>query len=224
MSGHREKRSKRQHEPLDVHMADDDEGDSSQLNVVSGRQMRSRKRSTADDVIEKSDGSSSSDDEVEDETYRVEHRAGKGPVQQESSEDAEDEEEESENDDVEGGGDAPIITKPRYPFGRAPTNYFGDGMTETVKRLRRENPYAEARNAIDPRFWSTFLQDFYTTVILKKSKITHEAQYVDWEYMARKNNVVFDEVIAACEDKRIKHLIGFKHSWNKEMVKELCSR
>ena len=45
MSGHREKRSNRQHDPLDVHMADDDEGDSSQLNVVSGRQLRSRKRS-----------------------------------------------------------------------------------------------------------------------------------------------------------------------------------
>ena len=151
MSGHREKRSKRQHDPSDVHMADDDEGGSSHLNVVSGRQLRSRKRSAADDIIEESDGSSSSDDEVEDETYRVEHRVGKGPVQQESSEDAEDEEEESEDDD-EAGGDAPVITKPRYPFGRAPTNYFGDGMTETVKRLRGENPYAEARSDRDLRF------------------------------------------------------------------------
>src|SRR6185312_3251988 len=44
MSGHREKRSKCQHDP-NVHMADDDEGGSSQLNVVSGRQLRSRKRS-----------------------------------------------------------------------------------------------------------------------------------------------------------------------------------
>ena len=152
MSGHREKRSKRQHDPSDVHMADDDEGDSSQLNVVSGRQMRSRKRSAADDIIEESDVSSSSDDEVEDETYRVEHRAGKCPVQQESSEDAEDEEEKSEDDDDEVDGDAPVITKPRYPFGRAPTNYFGDGMTETVKRLRGENSYAEARSARDHRF------------------------------------------------------------------------
>ena len=40
MSGHREKRSKRQHDPSDVHMADDDEGGSSHLNVVSGRQLR----------------------------------------------------------------------------------------------------------------------------------------------------------------------------------------
>ena len=41
---------------------------------------------------------------------------------------------------------------------------------------------------------------------MKKAKITHEAQ-LDWEYMARKNNIVFDEVIAACADKRIKHLM-----------------
>ena len=45
--------------------------------MVSGRELRPRKRSAADDIIEESDGSFSSDDEVEDETYRVEHRAGK---------------------------------------------------------------------------------------------------------------------------------------------------
>ena len=48
-------------------------------------------------------------------------------------------------------------------------------MTETVIRLRGENPYAEERTTRDLRFWSRFQQDFYTTVIMKKSKITHEA-------------------------------------------------
>jgi len=199
-------------------MADADEGGSSHLNVVSGRELRSRKKPAACDFREESNGSSSSDDEVEDETYRVEHRSGKGPVQQDNSEEGDDDEGEESEDVDDAGGDAPVITKPRYPFGRAPTNYFGDGMTETVKRLRSENPYAEARSARDPRFWSSFQQDFYTTVILKKSKITHEAQYVDWEYMARKNNVIFNEVMAECANKRIKALMGFKHSWNKEII------
>ena len=81
MSGGHERRTKRRQDPSDIHMADADEGGSSHLNVVSGRELRLRKRSAADDIIEESDGSSSSDDEVEDETYRVEHRAGKGPVQ-----------------------------------------------------------------------------------------------------------------------------------------------
>ncbi|RLM75559.1 hypothetical protein C2845_PM15G02290 [Panicum miliaceum] len=52
-------------------------------------------------------------------------------------------------------------------------------MTETMKRLRREDPYSEPKTGRDARFWTPFQQDFYTTVILKKSKITHEAQYVD---------------------------------------------
>ena len=193
-------------------MADADEGGSSHLNVVSDRILRTRKRAATSEILEDSNGSSSSDDDVDDEPYRVEHRAGKGPVQQDNSEEADDDEEKESEDDEDAGG-APIITRPRYPFGLAPTNYFGDGMTNTVKRLRGENPYAEARSARDPRFLSTFQQNFYTTVILKKSEITHEAQYVDWEYMARKKNVVFNEVIATCADKRIKVLMGFKHSW-----------
>ncbi|RLN09539.1 hypothetical protein C2845_PM11G06520 [Panicum miliaceum] len=174
------------------------------------------------DIEGGSNGSSSnsSDDEVEDETFRVEHRTGKGPAER----DSEDEEEGaigadgSDNDEGDGSEDEdandtepPIINRPRYPFGRAP-NYFGDGMTETVKRLRRENPYNEHNSARDARFWTPFQQDFYTTIILKKSKITHEAQYVDWEHMARKNDPIFDQVIAACAEKRIKHLMGFKHS------------
>jgi len=36
--------------------------------------------------------------------------------------------------------------------------------------------------------------------------------------MQRKNNAIFDEVMAACEEKRIKHLMGFRHGWNKEII------
>ena len=28
----------------------------------------------------------------------------------------------------------------------------------------------------------------------------------------------FNEVIAVCEEKRISHLMGFKHGWNKEII------
>ena len=36
--------------------------------------------------------------------------------------------------------------------------------------------------------------------------------------MARKNNAIFNEVMAECANKRIKALMGFKHSWNKEII------
>ena len=51
MSGHREKKSKHQHDSSDVHMADADEGVSSHLNVVSGRELKPRKRSAAQLMI-----------------------------------------------------------------------------------------------------------------------------------------------------------------------------
>ena len=51
MSGHHGKRSKHRHDPSDIHMADADEGGSSHLNVVSGRELRPRKRSAAQLMI-----------------------------------------------------------------------------------------------------------------------------------------------------------------------------
>ena len=37
-------------------------------------------------------------------------------------------------------------------------------------------------------------------------------------YGQEDHNVIFTEVMAACADKRIKVLMGFKHSWNKEII------
>jgi hypothetical protein len=55
-------------------------------------------------------------------------------------------------------------------------------------------------------------------VIIKKPKITHKAQYVDWEHMARKNDPIFNEVISYCERQRVKELMGFQQDWNKEII------
>jgi hypothetical protein len=54
--------------------------------------------------------------------------------------------------------------------------------------LRDKNPYEDARTASDPRFWEKFQQHYYATVIIKKPKITHKAQHVDWGHMARKDD------------------------------------
>ena len=36
--------------------------------------------------------------------------------------------------------------------------------------------------------------------------------------MIRKNNAIFNEVIGACAEKRIRHLMGFRHGWNREII------
>ena len=74
------------------------------------------------------------------------------------------------NDENTGCAAVPIVFRPRYAYGTAPTNYFGDGITGTIKRLRGEDPYSEPRTARDLMFWTLFQQDFYTTVIMKSPR------------------------------------------------------
>jgi hypothetical protein len=55
-------------------------------------------------------------------------------------------------------------------------------------------------------------------VIIKNPKITHKAQYVDWEHMAIKSDPIFDEVISNRERQRVKTLMGFRQDQNKEII------
>jgi hypothetical protein len=92
-------------------------------------------------------------------------------------------------------------------------------MADTGEAEMSQSSY-EARTATYYRFWTIFQQDYYTTAVItsRKAKITNNAQYVDWEFMERKNNPIIDEVIQDCEEKGIKVFMGFKHHWNKELI------
>ncbi|RLN11491.1 hypothetical protein C2845_PM09G24890 [Panicum miliaceum] len=152
---------------------DPNEGGSSHTDVDKGRTLRSKgqKRAPSGDIEGGSNGSTSnsSDDEVEDETFRVEQRTSKGPAEDVSEDEEEgvagadgsdDDEDDGSEDEDAGDAEPPFINRPRYPFGRAPTNFFGDGFTETVKRLRREDLYSEPKTTRDARFWTPFQQIF----------------------------------------------------------------
>jgi hypothetical protein len=96
--------------------------------------------------------------------------------------------------------------------------YHGTGMTKKLQKLRDKDPYASKRTASDRRFWATFQQDYYATVIIKKPKITHMAQYVDWTYMESKGDPIFTELSTVCGRQRVKGLMGFRQDWNKEII------
>jgi hypothetical protein len=172
-----------------------------------------------------SDRVESSDDDVEDPSlnfelsWRNQGVAGGGNDSDDDSAEEEDEEEEQQGGQHQQLG-RPYIREPNYPSYRWPIDYYQAGMAETVVALRRTNPANEERTATDYRFRTIFQQDYYTIAIItgRKSKITNDAQYVDWEFMERKNNLSFDEVIQACEAKGIKALMGFKQHWNKELI------
>jgi hypothetical protein len=71
------------------------------------------------------------------------------------------------------------VTKPIYFYHDRPVVYHGEGMTRKLNKLRDVNSYDIEKTTSDAKFCAKFQQDFYTTVILEKSKIMHIAQYVD---------------------------------------------
>ena len=205
-----------------------DVGESSRSRpvTVSGRELRSKRRADPD-VIEEvdPDHTTSGDDSEENPAYVFTGAPGDGDDDEEMGDAGEGDEDDGSSDQSgsrdeqeQPAFDASTVRKPFYPYGRNPVNYIGDRMAESVRKLRDVDPYTGPKFNGDPRFWTQFHQDFYTSVIIRKEKITHEAQYVDWGYMRKKKNPIFDQVIAECKAKGIAHLMGFKHGWNKELI------
>jgi hypothetical protein len=99
----------------------------------------------------------SSDDNVEDETFPGQYELRRHQEAGSDSDEAEDEEEDvdamDEDDDDQG---RLKIMPPTYIYPDRPVKYHGAGMTKALKKLRDRNPYEEARTASDPRFWLSF--------------------------------------------------------------------
>ena len=91
----------------------------------------------------------------------------------------------------------PIKTASPFETPRQTINYMKHASK--VNSERHVNPYEYEKNVTDYRFWNDFQSDFYETVILTKKKPITHMQWIDWDYMAQKNDYVFNEVIAACE-------------------------
>jgi hypothetical protein len=180
----------------------------------------------------------SSDDDVEDYTYMPSpqaHPHGKGKclacasgseaardekIEEEAEGDGgeEEEEEEEETFDVEEITPTsyvhmwnPFFRQPLNPDWRAKVRY--KGKTDLVRKNMKENPrLVEKELVLDYRFHSAFQHDFYELVIIPKNKPVALSQWIDWNYMEGKHDMVFDEVVAAC---KAKHL---EISWLSEII------
>jgi hypothetical protein len=162
--------------------------------------------------------SSSSDDDIEDDTYVPSprarphvkglastsgNRAGRDDEIEEEAEEGADGEEEEEVFDVEEINPPTYVDMGPLEF-RVPTNPTWrvkgsyKGKTESVRENRRILARAQPRDDYDYRFHSLFQQDFYESVIMTKSKPVANYQWIDWAYMENKHDPIFDGVIAVC--------------------------
>jgi hypothetical protein len=168
-------------------------GDSGSAGGRNLREHAPKRRNEEQEVDLGGDTGMSSDDDVEDENcvdpnvFRVQHN-GKGPAIEDEDEEDEEEDlggqERDEDDDPmdaddDDGACKLKVVKPIYMFPKKLIKYHGTGMTKKLQKLRDKDPYASERTATNRRFWATLQQDYYATVIIKKPKITHMAQYMD---------------------------------------------
>jgi hypothetical protein len=215
--------------------ADEPEGDPDQIepsSASSGPTLRPRMsrapQPAVDEIVEEEEGhETSSDDNESEENYKMQFKHGKGPADDDDDDDDDEEEDYGDREKgVEGEEEEEEvmleIRRPVNPSSHHIVNYLGMGKTEATRRKRREWPHGEPKDmasGIYYRFHTFFQQDYYSTAIIAKKKgIVVEARWIDWGYMEKTNNTVFRDIIDVCTTLRIKPLMGFRHSWNTEVI------
>jgi hypothetical protein len=71
---------------------------------------------------------------------------------------------------------------------------------------------------MDERLWTLFHQDWYHSVLYRKTKLVVPAQWVHIDYMKRRRDMHFNWILEACEFHGITQLLSFWHNWNQEVI------
>jgi hypothetical protein len=53
---------------------------------------------------------------------------------------------------------------------------------------------------------------------MERRRIMSEVQWVDWHHMEELQDLIYNQVIAACKSHHIKKLVGVHYDWNIEVI------
>jgi hypothetical protein len=84
--------------------------------------------------------------------------------------------------------------------------------------VRKVDPRSQQKDVSDYRFHTHFQQDIYDTVIVDRRRIVSKAQWIDWRHLEEQQDLIYDQVIAACESNHLKILMGIHYDWNVEVI------
>jgi hypothetical protein len=102
-------------------------------------------------------------------------------------------------------------------------NYNKVESTKDVE-LRQKGCYTKPKErGIDERFWTFFHQDWYDTVLYRKTKHVVSVQWFHFDYMRKKKDASFNRIIEACDFRGITNLLQFHYNWNQEIISEFYS-
>jgi hypothetical protein len=97
-----------------------------------------------------------------------------------------------------------------------PTNFTRGEKHSMINR--HENPYDWTTELHDHTFQNNFQADWYLTVIKDRKNLITSPLYVNWPYMQRKHDPVFQKVITKAQTLGIYDILGLHQEWNTELV------
>nr|ABA93935.1 hypothetical protein LOC_Os11g31670 [Oryza sativa Japonica Group] len=107
-------------------------------------------------------------------------------------------------------------TTPMHHIGRPKSNYLH--QLAKCRRDRLIDPETQPEESQDPRF-RTFTQlDWYNSVIMARENPVVEMKWIDWAYMRKKNNEVFNQVMQVCHNKNLGDILALEYGWNEEVI------
>jgi hypothetical protein len=72
----------------------------------------------------------------------------------------------------------------------------------------------------DERFWTFFHQDWYGTILTRKTKSVVPMQWINFDYMRKKKDANFNRILEACDFHGISNILQFQYNWKKEIIAE----
>jgi hypothetical protein len=103
----------------------------------------------------------------------------------------------------------PTLRQPQNLDWREKISY--KDKTKLVREKRKENPrLVEMEVGIDYQLHNAFQEDFYESVIIPKNKPVVISQWIGWNDMESKHDIIFDYVVAAYRAKHLRDVMTFR--------------
>jgi hypothetical protein len=93
-----------------------------------------------------------------------------------------------------------------------------------IVTLRQKACYNSSKErGTDKHFWTFFHQDWYDTMLYRKSKPVVPVQWVHFDNMRRKKDASFNQIIDVCNFHGITNLLQFCYNWNPDVITKFYS-
>jgi hypothetical protein len=107
-------------------------------------------------------------------------------------------------------------TTPIHHIGRPKSNYLH--QLAKCRRDRLIDPETQPEESQDPRFRTLTQLDWYNSMIMARDNPVVEMKWIDWTYMRKKNNEVFNQAMQVCHNKNLGDILALEYDWTEEVI------